>query len=681
MIGRTRERIKLNTVAITLVLVMFFCSLYSDKVNAATRTLTIDQAMAMGLKVSDEYSTTNSKLLLAKVQYTQSVKKLKLKQKNQKRLRWSPLLNFKLPEKPDLADEIDYNYKPMELQSKIDITNHKLNNVKYGVYEKVGIEFCKVYELQQTIAFTEDRIKSAEKGLQKNMARLKLGEATQADVDSLQASLDKLKDSLATSLRNFETEKRKLGDLIGTDVTTNYRFASPFIDVEITEQMLPDLINYTVDNDHNFYETSVATNNALLVLDTDYSLMKNQYGGKMTLIDSFVNQAKRGEKLDNAAFKLKYDELLEKVDERWRGNYKILFIKFSKDFMKGSIDGVNYVEDEPYALYTAACDYQQQLSEKISAEKELRSTVDSTFRNYISTRLAVAQTKDNITKLGNDLAKYKSLNAAGKMTFEEYSAALEEYEEEQLGLIKSQSEYSQLLYSFDSLTCGAINMLMNGKGTFMSSASQGSSYVVEDEGDGVYYYIRSLVSDNVFELGLSVSEDFEGSITDYELFIGDEQIGGKTPIEKAIRHLSFDLDEVEGSVKIRLWDGPDFIDDCVIDPSVSSAKLSVTLSRKIETNEVTKVADYVLETGALSEMTSLRIVPVPGEMIASFNIKNADGVYLLSSEKTPVNSTFNYLGITNKDLENLTICFYDDSDGLLYEGVFRTSDSTIHKKE
>lgn len=674
-------RIKFNTVAFTLVLVMFFCSIYSDKVNAATKTLTVDQAMAMALKNSDEYSSNKSKLLLAKVQYVQSVKKIKLKQKNQRTLKWSPLLSFKLPEKANLSEEFEYTYKPLELQSSIDVLNHKLNNVKFGVYEKVGIEFCKVYELQEKIKFTNDRIASTEDGLKKNKARLKLGEATQADVDNQQAALDKLKDSLATDTRNLETEKRKLGDIIGVDISVGYRFSSPFIDVDITEQMLPDIIDYTLDNDHDFYNTKMNTANGQLALNTNYELMKKQYGGKLNSIDSFVNQAKRGEKVDGAAFKLKYDELLNNVDSPWVGKKRILFIKFPKDFLKGRIDGVNYVEDEPYALYEATTEYASLLKDERSAEKELRNSVDEAYRNYITARLAVKKTKEDIDKLNTQLAKYRILNNTGKMTFEEYTDAVKEYEEDQLELLVSQSEYSQILYTFDRLTCGSVTSLLKGTNTSLSSGSQGMSYVVEDEGQGVYYYIRSLVNGNVFELGLSISDDFQGSITHYELFIGDQQIGTKTPVDKSIRHLGFDLDNVESAVKIRVWDGDKFVDDCIIDPQEYTGKLAVTIARRIETDEVTRVADYTINTGVLAEMTCIHINPKAGEMIASYNIKNEEGVFLSGDGKIPVNNDFNYLGITDAELEHLTICFYDKEGAVLYEAKFRTSDMTIHKKD
>ena len=130
------------------------------------------------------------------------------------------------------------------------------------------------------------------------------------------------------------------------------------------------------------------------------------------------------------------------------------------------------------------------------------------------------------------------------------------------------------MYSFDRLTCGALSAYFKGEGISMSAAEGGQSYIVEDEGDGVYYYIHSMVENNVFELGLSVPDDFDTSITDYELWIDGTQIGERTEIEKVIRHLALDIENVQ-RVFIRLYDGDTFVDDCDIDPSIYSEKLTI----------------------------------------------------------------------------------------------------------
>lgn len=645
---------------------------------AADKTLTVEAARKMALADNDTYTGLQNKLTLAKVQYDQSVKSLRLKEKNQRTFRWSPLLSFHFPEKPDLADEYSYTYKPLEMQSKIDKLKHQLNDCVYGIYEKVELEFIKVYVLQERISFNEDRVKTYETTTAKNRVRLLLGQANKSDIDAMEKKVKTLNNTLASDKRKYESEKEKLSDLVGVDVSLSYKFASPFADADLSRDQLDQLISATLDQDDSFYQTKTDTANGLLALNINYNLMRNQYGSKMNLIDSFVNQARSGKKLDSAAFKLRYNELLNKVDEPWQGKKKILFVRFPKEWLKGAIDGVRYVEDEPYALYEAAVEYQSLLKEEESAQKELTSTVKDYYENYVSARNTSRSLEKDEKSKKAELKKASVSNMMGKMTYEEYSAVQEEYEDLQMDKLDAQAAYSEILYSFDRLTCGAISSYIKSSSTSLSQASGGQSYVVEDEGDGVYYYIHSLVSGNLFEFGLSVPDAFEPEITDYELWVDGVQIGNRTPADQSIRHLALDIQNV-GRAFVRLYNGDTFVDDCDFDAQTYSGKLSVK-SYRVETKTGKTVASY--ETGSTaSGLFQLKIKPQAGENIAYFNIKTEDGNYLISDAKIPVGQKFQYLAMAKSSLDSLVISFYDKDQKLLYEGTFNTSDLTIQKKE
>lgn len=646
--------------------------------QAAGKELTFDAAKSMALAQSADYMKLRNKLALAKVQYTQSIKSIKLKEKNQRTFRWSPLLNFKFPEKPDLPDEFEYTYKPLELQSEIDVLNHSIADCVYGVYEKVALTFVEVYVLQEKIAYNEGRISSYTKTLEKNKARLLIGQANQTDIDSISRKLETLNDTLASDMRSFEAQKEKLGKLIGIDVTTSYHFQNPFVSAQMDRSVEDKLITYTLDHDDAFFQARLASANGLLELNTNYDLMKNQYGtSNMRLIDSFISQAKRGEKLDSAAFKLKYGELLEKVDKPWLGKMRILFIKIPKEWFKGAIDGVRYVEDEPYALYESAIEYQGLYADEQAMRKELIASVKSSFENYISTRNTTGQIEKEIEKKKKELKKAAILNSTGSMTYEEYAQVLSEYEDLQMDLLEAKSVYSQILYSFDRLTCGAVSSYLKGANLMMSQTEGGLSYVVEDEGSGIYYFLRSMVENNIFELGLSVPEEFEPSVSEFELWVDGIQIGARTTVDKTIRHLALDLDDVK-KVFIRLYDGANVIDDCEIDPTVYSDKLNIK-TYHVETDEKDIVGSYQVEINAVTGLMELTITPAADQLATTYNIKTADGKYLVSEQKLPVKEKFRYLAAVESNLEDLVICFYDKDEKLLTEAHFKINDLTIRK--
>ncbi|MDO4292927.1 MAG: hypothetical protein Q4C65_06810 [Eubacteriales bacterium] len=672
---------RLLCLVLTVALLPAAALLPKGQAQAAAKTFRLEQARALALSNSREYTSLESKLSLAEVQYVQSVKSIALKKKNQSTFRWSPLLNFKLPEKPDLSDEFEYTYKPLELQSEIDSLKHERDSVVYSVYEEVSLAFLKVYMLQEKVAFEEERLEAYEGTLKKNKARLTTGQAKQADIDAIEKKLDTIENSLASNKRNLEAEKEKLSDLTGLDVSVSYRFASPFVEAEIDRGSLQEIIDYTLENDHSLYAAETAAANALLAMNTNYDLMRSQYGSKMNGIDSFISQARRGEKLDSAAFRKKYDELLQAVDAPWQGSYRILFIKIPKEWLKGQIDGIRYVEDEPYVLYETALEYQDLRLEEESVRKELEAQVKEGFENYISTRNAWQALTKQTEQKKEELSQAAILNSLGEMTYEEYAAVQEEYEDLQMDELDALSLYSETLYSFDKLTCGAVSRLLEGTSADLQTARGGESYIVEEEGAaGVYYYIRSLAEGNVFELGISVPDDYEIAITEYELWVNGQQVGERTAQDKALRHLALDLDNVERAF-IRLYADGEFVDDCDIDPSAYSGELSITKGYRIEKEEERQVASYETEQIGKTGLVEISITPEPDQEIAAYSVRTEEGSALLGETPVAINRPFRYLQAAQNSLEKLRISFYDEAGNLLYEAVPRTSDQTIQRTE
>lgn len=646
-------------------------------------TIDISVIKSAALYQSAAYEQVENKRELAQAKYVQSVKKLKLKEENQRSFRWSPLLNFKLPEKPDLADEFDYTYTPLALQSEIDQLEHERGDTVYAVYEAVELNFVEAYRLQEMIAFNEERLDAARRTLQKNRARFAIGQAKESDITAMEQKVDRLEKTIAADMRSLSAVTEKLGNQTGLNLSS-YTFVSPYVDAKMDRQMLESLIEYTLDHSDTYYKAQCAAGNALLALGTNYDLMKKQYGAaNMSLIDTYVNQVKNGEKVSTRAFKSAYNRLLTAVDDPWRGNFKILFIRIPKVWLKGAIDGVRYVEDEPLALYESAIEYQNARAEETAAKNEITGQVKDTYENYVSAKNACINIRESIDRKKEELEKGAALNALGQMTFEEYQEVQEEYESLQADYLQAQADYSGILYSFNRLTCGRVKDFFTGDGMGMTVGEGGTSYVVADEGEGVYYYIRTLASGTAFELGIDVPEDYdEVSITDFELWVrlGTEQVqvGGRIPVDGRLKHLQLDIGSVD-RVFIRLYNDGEFIDDCDIRPSEYSGRLNIVTGYRIEKSEDSKLGTYAVETTDTG-LALLSITPKAGGGIAGYTIQDADGVPLLDGSVVPVKEAFRYLSAAANDLEELTILFYNAEGEELYKARFQTSDNTIRRE-
>ena len=288
------------------------------------------------------------------------------------------------------------------------------------------------------------------------------------------------------------------------------------------------------------------------------------------------------------------------------------------------------------------------------------------------------------------------LEPLGDLTFEEYQATLDYYEEIQNGLIENLEKYSSALNSFNRLTCGALNDYLYS-GSASTSAGEGGTSFVTDEAaeaeagesgdsqlvktyDKARYFLTPLIQNSEFEVRVYFPPDFEVEITDFELWIDNILIGTRMPVSESIRHLTLAKDNVT-QVKIRLYSNENFVDDCIIDPGESSGELNVTVRREIVTPESNVLGTYVTEMNDVTGMVSLKVTPLETLNAKKFRVRHTNGSYLGGSKMIDVGSPLVYLGLMGAGLSDLEIELCDESGAVLETGRFKVSTGEIVKKE
>ncbi len=642
--------------------------------------LSLDMAKKNGVANSPGLEKLESERNVKEVSLRQAVKSIKVKQKNMSTFRWSPLLSFKFPEKPDLSEAFEFEFKPIQIQAQIDTVNHKMTDQILEVYEEVSNLYVDIVILQDKIAFEEERLEVMNRTFLKNRAGLVTGQTAEKDVEAMERSLKALNDQIASDQRNLNADKKKLSEMIGMDVTTEYRFENPFVSSRIDRGSLSDLIQYTLDHDENYYEVSLSAATSLISLRTNYRLMEGQYGSKMSYISDFVNQTIAGQKISQKAFKKQYEEFLKAIDEPWQGSVRILFIRIPKEWFKGQISGIRYVEDEPYALYEAALEYQDALLEKQNEERSLRQQVEESFNNLVSMRNAYDTLAEQVKEAEESLRAEAALNRLGELTYEEYSTSLSSYEETQNEMFEALGAYSQALYSFDRLTCGGVTALLEGTGADLNAGSGGESYVDEEYAGGAYYYMEPIIEQQEFRVGVSIPSDFPIEVTHFELWCDQIQIGTRTEIGDTIRHLGLSVDRVS-EVKLRFYNGGEFVDDCAIDPEVYSGPITLIKDYRILEQEGTRIGTYTVESYPATGMTGITLLPDPSEEIGYYRIRNQEGNCLLGEALLPIGTEFRHLTLVQEGLEELVVEFFGTDSQLKYTGYFETGSQTLMKNQ
>lgn len=646
-------------------------------VRAADKTLSLQQAQKVAIAKSSKRVKILNKIELQEIKYSAAVKSIQMKKKNMSTFRWTPLLSFKFPEQPTLADEYEWQYKPLQITSTISSLQHQLLDDQLGTKESVSNLYVQIYINQEKIAFLEENLEQAQTTLTRNRARLAVGEATQSDIDKLQQSIDRLTTDISLQKRSFETNKNKLSKLINQDVTTGYTFQNPLQQADIPRNILDNLIQYTLDNDQSYYEAKMDTRLAYTGMNMMESMMRSQYGNKMNNIMPFINQIKAGDSVDSGAFKNAYKQMLDNVDAPWNGTKKILFIRIKKEWFKGAVDGSRYVEDDPYALYTGALEYMDALKEQNSLQDELTNSVKSGFETLKTAQIAYNDAKKSCDILEQEVEKNTRLNLLGKVSYEELSDLQEEYRNQESETLDLLAEYTQLLYSYDRLTCGGITAYLEGTDVDMKATQGGNSFIAKELEGKAYYYINYRVEDNIFVMGVSIPDNYSLDITDYALYVNDMQIGDVTPIDEELEHLALNLDQVD-KAQIFLYDGQELVDVREIDSSVNQAELPINGGYELEHKEsVQTVASYIYTLQKTTNTVSMKITPKASEQIAYYRLTDTDGNAVNGDELIPIDEEFAYLSLLVGDLSGLHIIFYDAQEQELYQGMFNTGSSSI----
>ena len=623
----------------------------------------------MALNASSDMNKQKNQIILKRMKYVEAVEGIRAKVKNLRSFRWSPLLSFKFPQQLKLTEDYDLNIKPLTIQTEIETLRHGLDDLKYEVTHKVNQQYFEVYLLQETVSFTRSRLEDAEAQLKRCRAGLNTGSATQSDVDRAQKSADTLTKSLATQLREFETAKTKLSELIGVDVTVGYTFANGFKSAAIPREQLEALTQYTLDHDQTFYEAKAAASTARLNVDSYESFMRKEYGSKINGIQTYINMAKQGMDVDYGAFQLKYKEMLGTLDKPWAGKIRILFFKFTKEWFKGEIDGTRYIEDEMYAVYTACMEYGNAKKEQDALEKDLRAQVRDTYEAVVTGWNTYETLRALAEESNGTLERLLVLNRMGKATYTEVADQQEAYQTAQQDALDALKDYNMTLSELDRLTCGAVSKYLKSTDMSLDAGEGGDAYALLDPINDPYYYIYTSVADLKFSVGVSLPDGFEPMIDSFEVWYAGTQIGERTTVGAELRHLTLDYKDTS-ALTLRFYNGGTYVDECEIDAAVPRGVLEI---RREEPQMPAErcICSYTVETsleGNIS-MSELKLFVNAAEGAATYTLTyGGENVY--TTERRGVGESITYLTLLIRSLEDVDLRLYDSEGALLTKARF-----------
>ena len=695
------------------------------------KKLRLSQCKTLAVALNEKIEAVDMQIDSKTVKMQSSVRSLRERERSMGTVRWSPIFNIKLPEEPKEVEAFEFQFKPTQMQNQITMLKHKIVGIELDTNEKVSNTYIRIIaakdevdrlttrrrKLQATVNKLEVKLKdgtavyeaNATTGLEQEdeegnktiisprVLKAKVKQA-QDRYDTAVQRLENCENELANANTAYEEAKIKMGKMINFTITDRFNFEDAFITANLNRDNIEYLYDYALDDDSSVYEAKMAADEALLTLRINYDLMKKHYSNYIGLIEPYVQQALEGSKIPKKAFKKDYDQFLKDIDAEWQGSYKIWFISIPKEWLKGDTDGIRYVEDDPYVLYSAALDYESARKEYENAKMDLYNNVYEAYSNYASTRKAYLNANKAYIKAEKTLGLSEVSYLLGELTQEEFEQEETEFNDLKDEAADALKEFSENLYSFDRTTCGGLSKFFEGAETDANTEALSLVPVIRT---GCIYTIRPIIDSEEFLLSIDVPDDFYANtginITHFQLVCDGVVVGNKskdengktvyekTPVGENIRHLMLSTANL-GECAIRVYDGNTFIDECRIEPTVFSGPLNIKVGYEDEVNAHT-LGTYTTSDEVSTDMLVLTInldqtqvtqEYLSGQEAAYYRLCVAQDSYVLSDRLVPVDQQFTYMSFLKSDLNNVFIELFDKDGEKIGDAKFDTISNEIY---
>ena len=245
----------------------------NETAYAAGPRLSLETAKALAVAKSSKLETINLQIQAKTTARESAIESLKERRESMMTLRWSPLLNFKLPTTPNAGEEFEFAFKPTQLLYEINTLKHKKNDVKLTTYEKVSNIYIDIISSTAEEQFLTKRVDNMAIALQKNRAKLVLGAVSDEIIKTQETKLTSLKSKLASEKSKLVGLRKKLGKEMNMNIGTSYRFSEEFVAMNVSESVVDALESNAIENDHTVFEARQEMELAKLTLLTNYNIL------------------------------------------------------------------------------------------------------------------------------------------------------------------------------------------------------------------------------------------------------------------------------------------------------------------------------------------------------------------------------------------------------------------------
>ena len=364
-----------------------------------------------------------------------------------------------------------------------------------------------------------------------------------------------------------------------------------------------------------------------------------------------------------------YNEALTEIDSPWEGSYRINLLFFSiyipKEWFKGEYSGTRYMEDQKYALFVSLVERDKARQAEQTAMTQLEDSVYNTYSSLKQMESAYQNAEKALELAKTNYESKLEQNKRGLVEFTTLESSRSDFYTKQANLYEMKMEYTKALSSFNLMTAGYVNQLLEGGDFSQNQLEAGDTFASQ-----ATWYLDTSLTSQTFTFGVELPQEYD--VDQYQLFYEGQAIGDPVGIDETIVHLPFTYQDTT-LMEVRFYKDGVHCYTSQFDGGQYSGVLQLQQVAEVPQTDIAISQTAELGTWKVSNVDDLRkqfTLDAPTLEFASYELFY-DQTSLGKAEQGKAITT---LALYFSDMEQLQVQFYDTqgksiASGILGKGV------------
>lgn len=424
-------------------------------VQAEGRTYTLQSMIEYAIEDSAEQAARENLISQKQMEYEIAQETIKRDQKWNTEYEWTPWIDLNLPEGVDLFSDFENTMKPFQISYEIDVLSSRLVDQRKQEALQIAEAYIDCYEWQELCQEYEEQVKKQAGWEQQNRSQLFIGKKglEKQELDQMKSLGYKM--LLEKARLQWEDGIAKLENLTGITLSTEDILLDPCTGIYhtvLTKTQLESIIQQSHEYDLTYVEQLMEYKLLQLSMETNYRLMRKQFGSQMEHIRIYIDMVENGETVQADICKKVYDSVLQNIAKSRKTASQQVSLAVSSD---NSIS-MQYIKEDPYVLLRNIMDYQSLRAKLQQADHDLSYRIQHGYNQYQMAWKEYESAKQEVAKWEDVLQKNQYRIRFGYASLESEQDWRAQYDASKIACQKKKIDYVKSFYALDRITYGEL---------------------------------------------------------------------------------------------------------------------------------------------------------------------------------------------------------------------------------